>query len=130
MQNGLIHDSQITASSHKYHSTSPPSGRLHQQVSHTTNQLAGWCIDSGDPDPWFQVDFIAKVFVDEVQTQGRGDKISYVETYNLLYGDDGDNFTEYSENGPPKVCNIPVACMSYLYVELDLQGVPKKVEPM
>lgn len=132
MQNGLIHDAQITASSYKYHTTSPPSGRLHQQVSQTTNQLAGWCIDPDDSDPWFQVDFIAKVFVDEVQTQGRGDKVSYVETYKLLYGNDGDNFTEYSENSAPKVCTISVGCMSYLYVyvELELQGVPKKAEPM
>ena len=104
MQNGLIHDAQITGSSYRYYVTSPQFARL--------NGLHGWSSFPGDFDQWFQVDFIAKVFLDEIQTQGLGSKDFYIKTYKLLYGDDGYIFTEYAENSGPKVCSITVHCMS------------------
>ena len=99
MQNGLIHDVQINASSNESHSTSPQLGRL--------NGPASWLPAVDDSDRWFQVDFIAKVFVDEVQTQGHGRSDFFVQTYKLLYGDDGYIFTEYGEDiSGPKVCTL------------------------
>lgn len=105
MQNGLIHDAQITASSYQYHTTSAQFGRLHGQGC--------WRPTGSESDQWFQVDFIAKVFVDEVQTQGSVDHM--VQTYKLLYGDDGYIFTEYGEDDGSKVCTITlhyVSCVS------------------
>ena len=98
MQNGLIHDVQINASSNESHLTSPQLGRL--------NGPASWLAAVNDSNQWFQVDFIAKVFVDEVQTQGHGSNDSFVQTYKLLYGDDGYIFTEYGEDSGPKVCTL------------------------
>ncbi|CAB4033489.1 Hypothetical predicted protein, partial [Paramuricea clavata] len=97
--NGLIHASQITASSYNAPMTAPQFGRLvvDQQMNWDCWRSAG-----DDSDPWFQVDFIAKVIVEEVQTQGRENTKTWTKTYKLLYGDDGYDFTEYSENGVPK----------------------------
>ena len=103
MQNGLIHDAQITGSSYRYHTTSPQLGRLHGPD--------GWLSAVSDSDLWFQVDFIAKVFVYKVQTQGFGNGNFFVQTYKLLYGDNGYIFTEYSEDGGSKVCAITVHCV-------------------
>ena len=66
----------------------------------------GWLPHSTDSDPWIQVDFIARVIVDEVQTQGRVEPMAWIKTYKLLHGDDVYTFTEYSENGVPKVSYI------------------------
>jgi hypothetical protein len=101
--NGLIHASQITGSSYFSRTFAPQFGRLVGEVN-----WKGWRSADDDSDPWFQVDFIAKVIVEEVQTRGRVDKLMWIKTYKLLYGDDDYDFTEYSENGVPKVCKITV----------------------
>jgi hypothetical protein len=106
MENGFIHDSQITASSYHSSTTRPQLGRLHQQTYFSDTD--GWRPSEDDADPWFQVDFIAKVIVEEVQTQGRQTGSRWIKTYKLLYGDDGYTFTEYGENGVPKVSKVNV----------------------
>ncbi|CAB3981800.1 Hypothetical predicted protein [Paramuricea clavata] len=108
--NGLIHASQITASSYYSTTSAPQFGRLAAEVNWN-----GWRSAGDDSDPWLQVDFIAKVIVEEVQTHGRADKLMWTKTYKLLYGDDGYNFAEYSENGVPKVGKTTVPCISFAY---------------
>ena len=107
MQNGFIHDAQITGSSTKSHEFRPQTGRLHGSK--------GWISAVSDSDQWFQVDFIAKVFVDEVQTQGIVRYNLFLKTYKLLYGDDGYTFTEYGVDGRSKVCTVTVLCVSCVF---------------
>ena len=83
--------------------TTPPLARLNQQIS--GRDLDGWRAAPGDSAPWIQIDFIAKVIVEEIQTQGLEDTAMFVKTYELHYSDDGYNFTAYQESQEsPKVC--------------------------
>ncbi|XP_028413720.1 lactadherin-like [Dendronephthya gigantea] len=103
-ENGLIQDSQITASSFSSSRTTPQLARLNQQIS--GRDLDGWRAAPADSAPWLQVDFIAKVIVEGVQTQGLVDTVMFVKTYELHYSDDGYSFMGYNETqGAPKVFN-------------------------
>ena len=100
LENGFIHDSQITASSSRSFVQGPGLARL------SNHQC--WRPHATDPNAWLQVDFIAKVIVNKVQTQGyaHASITLWIKTYKLLYGDNGYDFIEYAENGLPKVSSF------------------------
>ena len=54
---------------------------------------SAWCsVGSADPNPWIQVDFITKVYITAVITQGRGDYDQWVTEYQVAYSSDGQDW--------------------------------------
>ena len=99
MQNGTIHDEQISASSQLDDNYAANQGRLHFQA---TGALKGaWSAGSNDANQWLQVYLGCNSFIiTKVATQGRNGCCSqWVITYNLQYGDDMTNFQYYREQG-------------------------------
>ena len=98
MENGAIVDEQITASSQwdGYHS--PEQGRLH--FPEAGGKAGGWAARTRDTNQWLQIDLKNKYTnITGVATQGRNGANEWVTKYNLLYSDDGANFSFYSEQG-------------------------------
>lgn len=113
MENYNISNSQISASSKAgagdVHAAS--NGRLNFDPDNI--YIAGsWSADSSDFDepfdqPWLQVDFLEKITVTKVATQGRLlDSLRFfqwVKTYSLNYSQDGIDFEAYEQFGNVKV---------------------------
>ena len=102
MESGEIKDSQVTASSVTSENTKvqPFSARLH-------NQLGYWKPGSHSVDEWLQIDFIERVAVTKVATQGRFPSIGYqkwVTSYKLSFSRDAASWEFFEESGQEKVC--------------------------
>ena len=100
MESGAITDEQITASSERNAMHSSKHGRLHFQE--ITNRAAGaWVAKASDGNPWLQIDLIGQYIVTRVATQGRNSSTyqQWVTMYKLQYGDDGNNFQYYRQQG-------------------------------
>ena len=105
MESFAITDGQITASSEHNSEVnavhSAKHGRLHFQE--ITNQAAGaWVAKEGDNNSWLQVDLGNQYNkVTRVATQGRDSSTyqQWVTSYKLQYGDDGNNFQYYRQQG-------------------------------
>ena len=98
MENGLISDEQITASSEldEYHAAIQ--GRLRFQP--TSEKAGAWVVSTADANQWLQVDLDSlNTTVNRVATQRRKDNAQWVTNYNLQYGDDEVNFQYYREEG-------------------------------
>lgn len=98
MENGLISDDQITASSEfdEYHAAIQ--GRLRFQS--TSGKAGAWVVLTTDVNQWLQVDLDSlNTIVTRVATQRRKDNEEWVTSYNLQYGDDEVNFQYYREEG-------------------------------
>ena len=98
MENGLISDEQITASSEWDEDHAASQGRLRFQP--TTVKAGAWVVLTPDAIQWLQVDLDSlNITVTRVATQRREDIDEWVTNYNLQYGDDGVNFQYYREEG-------------------------------
>ena len=104
MESGAITDEQITASSEHNSEVnavhSAKHGRLHFQE--IKNRAAGaWVAKEGDDNPWLQIDLRDQYIVTRVATQGRNSSSfqQWVTRYKLQYGDDGNNFQYYKQQG-------------------------------
>ena len=88
MENGVIKDAQITASS-EYVGFAAIQARL--------NKYGGWTAASYDADQWIQVAFGSFTNLTSIATQGRYTyrNTHWVTKYQLQYGDDGVNFRYY-----------------------------------
>ena len=98
MENGAIADEQISASSEwdGYHAA--VQGRLH--FPEAGGKAGGWAARTRDSNQWLQVDLKNKYTnITRVATQGRNGANEWVTKYNLLYSDDGANFSFYAEQG-------------------------------
>ena len=105
MESGQIKDSQVNASSsytlrEEHHCTS---GRLHNQLGHwmpRNTKRAG---------EWLQIDFIDRVAVTKVATQGisavGSAQTRFVTSYKLCFSDDANSWKYFKENGEDKVRN-------------------------
>ena len=88
MQNGLIGDSAITASTEHSTATRAANGRL--------NHVAGyWKAGTRDRSQWFQVDFGKTVNITQICTQGRPNANEWVKTYYLSYSVNGSTYKDY-----------------------------------
>ena len=105
MENHYIHDFQISTSSYLFTRWSSAAARLNRIGDETIGD--GWCAHPDDSTPWIQVDFLTKVIVEAIQTQGSVLKDSWVDTFKLECSDNGYDFTEYIEHGVPKVGKLP-----------------------
>ena len=87
MQNGLIDDSAISASSKVSTFTRAANGRL--------NQRRYWKAGITNKSQWFQVDFGKTVNITQICTQGRPNSDERVKEYYLSYSVDGLTFENY-----------------------------------
>ncbi|XP_065679766.1 uncharacterized protein LOC100206447 isoform X1 [Hydra vulgaris] len=104
MENGLIHDDQITASHWLYFETSknthyaPYLGRLNYNKS-----SGGWCSADSETykDQYIQVDLLKNKRISAIATQGKSKSNEYVEKYQIYYlrDDGGTDYREYNESG-------------------------------
>merc|ERR1719334_688489 len=99
MKDGTITDSQISSSSfwNNHPAHAPQTARLDKRAN-------GWVSMPGEYKigGWIQIDFLTPAQVTGVITQGRGPSSSYeqwVETYEILYGDDESNLSTVSNWG-------------------------------
>ena len=104
MESGAIADHQISASSQFDANHASSQGRL--RFKKTNIKRGGWSSRTVDTNQWLQIDLgNHQTRVTRVATQGRNSNLYYqwVTKYKLQYGDDGNTFHYYSEQGKPKV---------------------------
>ena len=94
-----IPDSKITASSQLNSGTLAKNGRL--------NYTAGpsWCAQTNDNNPYLQIDLQSLHVICAVSTQGNSKADEWVETYTIQTSTDGVYWTDYDNDGHPKVSN-------------------------
>jgi len=97
MENYKITAAQISASSqyNSYHS--PNQGRLHFKLN--GNYKGAWSSKAKNLNQWFQIDLGIETDVTYVATQGRNQVNQWVTKYKLLYGNDGNSFQVFRQQG-------------------------------
>ena len=105
MESGAISDRQINASSEYDGNHAATQGRL--RLKGTTVKKGSWTPMMNDnASAWMQID-LGNYYtsVRGVATQGRnGDNfLDWVTSYRLQYGDNGENFTYYVEEGKESI---------------------------
>ena len=88
MENRLIKDAQITASSEYSYTLAAVNARLNFKQG-------AWAPAYTDASPWIQVALGSFTNVTGVATQGRNAASQWVTRYQLQYSDDGVNFRYY-----------------------------------
>ena len=98
MENGLISDEQITASSEYSPNHAANQGRLRFLVS--GSKYGSWVASTRDANQWLQIDLNSQTTaVKRIATQGRQDGAYWVKSYNLQYSNDGVTFLFYRQEG-------------------------------
>ncbi len=101
MRNGLISDSQISASSEWRVNHGPSNSRLFYAPHN--GRTGSWSSKKNDINQWLQVDFMRPTVIVGVSTQGRAGYTQYVKTYTLSHSQDGVSFQAYTPHGLLKV---------------------------
>ena len=103
MENGLIADGQITASSYLSGSHEPFLARQHLKPV-PLGRIGAWSSLYNDLNQWLQVDVGRQYNVSRIATQGREDISQWVTKYKLQFSEDGVMFYNYTnELGQIKV---------------------------
>ena len=98
MENGVILDAQINASSEFNVRHAANLGRLHVLVGE--GKTGAWSAATLDVNQWLQIDLVNQhVTVTRVATQGRNGYNQWVTSYKLQYRGNGENFKYYREQG-------------------------------
>jgi len=98
MENGVISDRQITASSQLNANHAAIQGRLNFKA--TANKAGSWSAGSNDSNPWLQVDLGSEsTKVTRVATQGRDNTSQWVTKYKVQFSNNGVNFLYYTVPG-------------------------------
>ena len=108
MENRLIKDAQITASSEWDSNHAASQARLNFKAG--GGKRGGWSARSNNANQWIQVAFGKSTKLTGIATQGRNQEYrQWVTKYQLQYSDDGVNFHYYKEPGQysPKVKPYP-----------------------
>ena len=97
MARNSIADADITASSTLNSDSLPKFARLNNSI--------GWIADDGDKHPWMQVNLQTPINITAIATQGVvfKSKQNFIKSYYLSYGDDGNNWVNYTIQGMTKV---------------------------
>ena len=93
MAKGSIPDKDITASSELDSDSSASNARL--------GNTKAWIPRSNDQHPWIQVNLQYRRNLTAIVTQGFNG--SFVKSYYVSYGDDGNNWTNYTVQGTIRV---------------------------
>ena len=96
MATGRILDKDITASSELDSDSSASNARL--------GNMKAWIPRSNDPHPWIQVNLQYRKNLTAIVTQGFNG--SFVKSYYVSYGDDGNNWMNYTVQGKIRVNKI------------------------
>ena len=62
-----------------------------------------WCAEFDDDLQYLEIDLKRASHVTEIITQGAVDEDNWVETYTVSYGQSGDTWKQYKEDGSLKV---------------------------
>ena len=101
-EEGIIKDSQITASSEHSQTVAAKNGRLNFQGQ--VGRKAAWAARSNDDQQWLQVDLQHQVHLTGISSQGRSDCCDqWVESYTVSYSNNGPYFIDFKQNGDIKV---------------------------
>lgn len=95
MENGLIADGQITASSYLSGRHEPFLARLHLKPV-PLGRIGAWASLYNDINQWLQVDVGRQYNVSRIATQGREDIGQWVTKYKLQFSEDGVMFYNYT----------------------------------
>ncbi|GBM75367.1 Lactadherin, partial [Araneus ventricosus] len=90
LENSVLSDAQITASSSLDWTTSPSHARI--------SDRGGWVADSYDEDPYLQVDFLEPRNVSAVVTKGIEANDYKVTKYKVTYSDDADKWLPVTDD--------------------------------
>ena len=98
MENYIIADGQISASSQWDDDHAPSQGRLH--FKRNGAKRGAWSAKTNDVNQWLQIDLVhMHTKVSRVASQGRDDLDQWVTKYKLQYSTDGVNFQYYRDQG-------------------------------
>ena len=100
-QNGLISDSQISASSEWDSNHGPSNSRLFYTPH--DDRTGAWSAKTNDINQWLQIDFKRTTAIFGISTQGRAVNTQHVTSYTLSYIQDGLSFQAYKPHGALKV---------------------------
>ena len=102
-EEGIIKDSQITASSEYSQEIAAENGRLNFQGQ--AGRSAAWAAKSNDDQQWLQVDLQYQVVLTGISSQGRTNCTcnQWVESYTVSYRNNGTYFIDFKQNGDIKV---------------------------
>lgn len=99
MENGLIQNRQLAASSQDSSRASAYHARLNNKAKNEKSKGA-WISAENDFNPWFQVNLNNEyTFITGVATQGRQNKDRWVTKYKLLYWGVGVHVQYYKDEG-------------------------------
>jgi len=93
MENRLIKDAQITASSEHDANHAAIQARLNFKAG--GGKQGAWSARSNDASQWIQVDLGGFTNITGIATQGRNGYSQWVTKYQLQYSDNGVNFHYY-----------------------------------
>uniref|UniRef100_A0A6I8QQ06 Coagulation factor V (proaccelerin, labile factor) n=1 Tax=Xenopus tropicalis TaxID=8364 RepID=A0A6I8QQ06_XENTR len=101
MENGIIKDEQITASSYKsswYSSWVPSLARLNK-----VGKSNAWQAKSNNNQQWLQIDFLMTKRITGITTQGAKALTTdmYVKSYSIQYSDNGKDWKPYTDELAP-----------------------------
>lgn len=104
MENYIIPDSAITASSSYDYYSGPERARLHAEESTLGDDIwysAGWWPERHDGNQWLEINLTNAMMITGIATQGGGyyPHYNWVESYSLSYSvEDPRYFNEYQNN--------------------------------
>ena len=101
MENHLILDSQLTASSSKYSTSDASNSRLNANT--IEGSYGGWIAADNDTNPWLQVDFIVETSVSAIRVQVVDLLDHSVSSFTVSYGNNLTSLAECKDNGLAKV---------------------------
>ncbi|XP_014875306.1 SCO-spondin [Poecilia latipinna] len=108
LEDGRIHYGQLSSSSHRENNPAD-AGRLNI-VPNIPVMEPGWSPLPGDPQPYFQVDFLEPTWVSGVVTQGNERMWGYLTKYRLAFAPQSAHFSDFTANGkfdgPAKVFEV------------------------
>ena len=96
MENGLILDSQLSASSVRYHHFSGAARARFNSETITDGNYGGWIAAEGDNNLWLQINFISNVTVTAIVTQGLDIGINHVKKYTVAFKSNERRFQDYA----------------------------------
>ncbi|KAK3550975.1 hypothetical protein QTP70_011460 [Hemibagrus guttatus] len=108
LEDGRVHYGQLTASSYRQNNPAD-TGRLNI-VPNVLVMEPGWSPLPGDPQPYFQVDFLDPTWISGIITQGSERMWGYLSKYRLAFALSENhfmNFTESEDKGSaPKIFEV------------------------
>ncbi|XP_046847047.1 lactadherin-like [Xenia sp. Carnegie-2017] len=101
MRNGLIGDSQLTASSTWDSNHGPGNARLFRPRN--APNTGAWSSRANNRNQWLQVNFLKTTKITGISIQGRPESTQWATSFSLSYSIRGSTFKRYRVNGNVKV---------------------------